>query len=118
MAKFLHIRSKKFPILKGEEEETINPGTFGKAFAMFIQTILKDAKYDVPFIVCEDWGWWVEIKLPSKSLGITCYREHEKDSECNFVCSPSPEKQKVLREAFEADPEINFLGESDEMPLF
>ena len=100
--------------------------------------LLKKAGYAIPFIVCEDWGWWVEVKLPAKSIGITCYRDHDENTECEFVCSPSPEKDKVwnwpkfrfvdigselaairkaLRDAFEADPEIEFLGESDEMPL-
>ena len=88
--------------------------------------------------MCEDWGWWVEVKLPKKSIGITCYRDHDENTECDFVCAPSPENDRVwswsrfcfidigsdlaaihetLRLAFEADPEIEFLGESDEMPL-
>ena len=138
MASFLHIRSEKFPVLDGEKDELVNPGTFGKSFAQFIESTLIKAGYHVPFIVCEDWGWWVEVKLSAKSIGITCYRDHDENTDCEFVCSPSPEKNKVwswskfrfvdigselaairqtLREAFEADPEIEFLGESDEMPL-
>jgi len=139
MPSFLHIRTEKFPILDGEEDEIVNPETFGKSFAQFIETTLKKAGFDVPFVVCEDWGWWVEVKLPAKSIGITCYRDHDENTECDFVCSPSPQKDRVwnwlkfqfvdigselaairkaLRDAFEADPEIEFLGESDEMPLF
>lgn len=139
MSQFLHIRTKKFPVLEGEEEEIVNPGTFGKAFAQYIEAALKQAGYEVPFIVCEDWGWWVEVKLPQKSIGITCYRDHDENTECDFVCSPSPEKDKVwswskfrfvdigpelaslrktLAEAFASDPEILYLGETDEMPLY
>ena len=139
MPSFLHIRTEKFPVLDQEEDEVVNPGTYGKAFAQFIESSLKDAGYDVPFIVCEDWGWWVEVKLPNKSIGITCYRDHDENTLCDFVCSPSPERNKVwswkkfrfidissdlsairetLRSAFEADFEIEFLGESNEMPLY
>ena len=54
MPSFLHIRTEKFPILDGEEDEIVNPGTFGKSFAQFIGTMLKKAGYAIPFIVCED----------------------------------------------------------------
>ncbi|GHC68842.1 hypothetical protein [Roseibacillus persicicus] len=139
MSPFLHIRTEKFPVLPGEEEEIVNPGTFGKSFAQFIEGTLKRAEYDVPFIVCEDWGWWVEVKLPQCRLGITCYRDHDENTMCDFACSPSPPKERVwswtrfrfvdiaaelvqirrtLVEAFTADPEINFLGEVDEIPLY
>ena len=138
MSSFFHILTTKFPVLDGEENEIVNPSTFGKAFAQFIESSLKDAGYDVPFIVCEDWGWWVEVRLPNRNIGIACYRHHGENTECDFVCSPSPENDRVwswrkfriidiasdlsairkaLRSAFEADPEIEFFGELDEMPL-
>jgi len=139
MSQFLHIRTEKFPVLEGEEEEIVNPGTFGWSFAQYIESTLKKAGFDVPFIVCEDWGWWVEVKLQCKRIGITCYRDHDENTECDFVCSPSLEKDRVwswskfrfinigaelsairkaLVETFESDSEIKFLGESDEMPLY
>lgn len=138
MTEFLHIRTAKFPVLEGEEDEIVNPGTYGKSFAEFIQQSLDKAGFDVPFICCEDWGWWVEVALPQKRIGITCYRNHDDNRECDFVCSPSPEKNRVwiwskfrfvdigddleavvttLRDAFANDPEIEYLGETDEMPL-
>lgn len=138
MPSFLHIRTKKFPILDGEEDEILNAGVFGKAFSQFIESSLKNAGFEIPFIACEDWGWWVEVKLPSTSIGITCYREHDSNTDCQFVCSASPEKDKVwswaklrridigpdltairntLTRAFEEDPMIEFLGELDEMPF-
>ena len=91
----LLIRSSKFPILDGEDAELTNPGTYGKTFAQFLQTSLKSIGYNVPFIVCEDWGWWVEIKLPNKIVGLCCYRHHDENTECHFVCSTSTESNRV-----------------------
>lgn len=132
MPRFLHIRTSKFPILEGGEEEIINPGTYGKAFAEYIESVLVSHGFTVPFVVCEDWGWWVELALPEKSIGITCYREHESNTDCGFCCAPSVENAKawswkrfrfvnigkdleavesVLTTAFSTDPEIRFFGE-------
>ena len=33
MDRFIHVRSKKFPILPGEKEELVNEGMYGKALA-------------------------------------------------------------------------------------
>ena len=63
MPTFLHIRSAKFPILPGEREEVLNPGTFGKAFAQYLQHELVRLGYRIPFVCSEDWGWWVEQRL-------------------------------------------------------
>ncbi len=62
MEKFIRIRSAKFPILPGEDEEMVNEGMYGKALAEYLLTRLRDAGYDAPFLCCEDWGWWVELK--------------------------------------------------------
>jgi hypothetical protein len=34
--KFIHISSAKFPILRGEKEELVNEGTYGKALAEYL----------------------------------------------------------------------------------
>ena len=132
---YLNIRTSKFPILEGEEDEITNPGTYGKAFAEYLKKNLGKRGYDVPFICCEDWGWWVEVKLPLKIIGLICGRAHDENTECNFFCSPSPDKNRVwswskfrmvdighdlsrlisdLKQIFTDDPEIEFLGETDE----
>jgi len=64
MNKFIHIRSAKFPVLLGEKEELVNEGMYGKALAEYLQAKLRDRGYDAPFICCEDWGWWVELRAP------------------------------------------------------
>jgi hypothetical protein len=137
MPRFLNIRTEKFPILEGEAEEIINPGTYGKSFTQYVEATLKNAGFSIPFIVCEDWGWWVEVALPAKTIGITCYREHEENRRCNFSCAPSVAKGKVwswrkfrrvdlseqlagirvtLLAAFTGDPEIEVLEESEWIP--
>ena len=138
MANFLHIRSAKFPPLPGEEEELVNPGTYGKALAEYLQEKLRARAYDSPSICCEDWGWWVTVCLPDKTIGLSCYRAHDKDGECEFACSTSLEKARSwswkrfrfvdlsdqlgrldadLKAILEEDPEIEFLGEVEEFPL-
>ena len=138
MASFFHLRSTKFPVLPGEAEELVNPGTYGKALALYLQEQLSARGYEVPSICCEDWGWWVTLCLPGKTIGLCCYRAHEGGGECEFACSTSLEKPRSwswkrfgfidlsdelarlssdLKAIFESDPDIDLLGEVDEFPL-
>jgi hypothetical protein len=73
MNKFIHIRSDKFPILPGEKEELVNEGMYGKALAEYLQTMLRARGYAAPFISCEDWGWWVELKTAPFAFGVCIY---------------------------------------------
>ncbi len=77
-SRYFHIRTSKFPILPGESEEIVNPDTFGKAFTEYLQASLIARNWNVPFVCCEDWGWWVEIKLKNTSIGLLCGRGKEK----------------------------------------
>ena len=70
---FIHIKSAKFPVLPGEDDELVNECMYGKALAQYIETELKKRFYIVPFIGCEDWGWWVEIEGQPFSLGVCVY---------------------------------------------
>ena len=138
MARFILIRSSKFPVLEGEESELVNPGTYGKAFALYLQSILVAKGYEIPLVCCEDWGWWVELKLEHMTIGLCCYREHDENTECRFVCSTSPENNRVwswrkfctidltseldrlvddLTTAFQSDDQIELLSLSDEFPF-
>ncbi len=130
MHKEYHIRSAKFPLLPDEEAEVINPGTFGKALAEYLKTQLEAKGYEVPFICCEDFGWWTEVNLQPVSVGIACRRSHEDPGPCDFaVAIDSDEKRwswrtfrKVdlstqleqlaedLRAVFEHDPEIEVIA--------
>lgn len=138
MPDFLRIRTSKFPVLEGEDKELVNPGTYGKAFAQYLQTELTKLGYSCPLICCEDWGWWVELKLPRKSIGLCCYRQHNENTECDFVCSPSPPSSRIwswrrfrvidigddirrlladLDRVFIADPDIEVIGHSSDFPF-
>ena len=70
---FIHIKAAKFTVLPGEEGELVNPGTYGKALAQYLEACLKEKAYEVPFICCEDWGWWVEIKGLPFATGVRVY---------------------------------------------
>jgi hypothetical protein len=87
MDKFIHIRSSKFPILPGEKEELVNDGMYGKALAEYLQAQLIDRGYDAPFVCCEDWGWWVELKTASFTSGVCIYCTPEDDTPVEFACT-------------------------------
>lgn len=55
------ISSDWFPILDEEDEEIVNPETYGKSFALYLKDAFENRGYKCPFIVCEDYGWWLEI---------------------------------------------------------
>ncbi|MEN1682082.1 MAG: hypothetical protein AAGJ46_21085 [Planctomycetota bacterium] len=138
MRRFFLVRSAKFPVLDDESEELVNEGTYGKALALYLQSALRDRGYDTPFVCCEDWGWWVELKLPQKAIGVCCYRLSPEAGISDFVCSPSPESPRMwswrrfrfvdlsdqiaalrqdLTSILESDPDVEFVGEYDEFPL-
>lgn len=73
MAAGIHISSTRFPILPGEEAELVNEGTYGKALAEYLAAKLQERSWDVPFVCCEDWGWWVSVKGQPFELGLCCY---------------------------------------------
>lgn len=86
MDKFIHVKSKKFPILPGEKEELVNEGMYGKALAEYLQTKLRDRGYDAPFIACEDWGWWVELKTAPFTFGVCIYCGPETGGPLDLFC--------------------------------
>lgn len=84
---FIHIKSAKFLILPGEADELVNEGTYGKALAQYLEAALTARGYDVPFVCCEDWGWWVEIRGQPFSLGVCVYKGAEETQESCFSVS-------------------------------
>jgi hypothetical protein len=139
MSKFIHIRSAKFPVLPGERAEWVNEGTVGKALAEFLQAKLRERGYEAPFVCCEDWGWWVELKNAPFSWGVClCSGSAEGDS-LEFVCTDSvggPWKWSWRRFRFfkttpwveqlhndllailRAEAGVEFVGVNDEFPDF
>ena len=138
MGKFIHIRSSKFPILPGEKEELVNDGMYGKALGEYLQAQLTDRDYDAPFVCCEDWGWWLELKTAPFAFGVCIYAGPEEDGPVDFVCTDgatglrkwswkrfrfvdtSPWVRKLhedLLAIFQADEDVEIVGISDEFPL-
>lgn len=138
MDQFLHIRSSKFPILPGEEEELVNDGIYGKALALYLQQQLVERGYDAPFVCCEDWGWWVELKMAPFAYGVCVYRFDQDKEPAEFCCTDAPVgkrkfswqkfrlietapyREKLfadLKSILESDDEIEFLGAKEDFPL-
>lgn len=135
---FIHIRSTKFPIQPGEADELVNEGTYGKALAEYLQGRLLELGYEAPFVCCEDWGWWVDIKGQPFTLGICVYGFPNDDNSLDlcFQISEKPERRwswtrfqfidraptveklsRDLEEIVDSDPEIQLLGYPKEFPL-
>lgn len=136
---FLHVRSPKFGILPGEEDELVNEGMYGKAFAQYLQKALAAEGYQTPFVSCEDWGWWVTIAGLEFTCGLGVYGSRIADTNdldlCVSVLAPRGKKwnwrrfrfidttaevdrlHETLRRICHSDKEITFLGESPEFPL-
>lgn len=133
---FLHIRSRKFPVVPGEEEELVNPGMYGKALALYLQERLRDRGWVAPWLNCEDWGWWVSINGPVEiGVCVYCCTQGGAPTEyavCDGMLSTkkwsfrsfsfvdyTPLRDKLrndLKEIVSSDPEIEFLGIKCDMP--
>jgi hypothetical protein len=139
MDKYIHIRSAKFPILPGEEEQLVNPGMYGKALAEYLRERLNQRGYDGPFVCCEDWGWWVELKGAPFTFGVCIYCDSEghRDGPLDLFCTDgatagrcwswrklrwvdtAPWSEKLyadLLAIFKADGEVEILNEAADEP--
>ena len=137
---FIEIKTKKFPIMEGEDDEVINDGMYGKALSLYISNELKSNNYDIPFYLSEDFGWWIEVKKLGFSLGIIIYSESEPgENPEKYVVTSSVTKPikkwswkklryidytskitdmlDVLYEKFQSDPEVEYSKRHDEFPL-
>lgn len=138
MDRFIQINSAKFPILPGEKEEQVNDGSYGKALAEYLQVKLSERGYDAPFVCCEDWGWWVELKGAPFAFGVCIYSASEKKDPVDFVCTggttvPRKWSWKRLRfvdttpwverlhedliSVFKADEDVQIVGVFEDFPL-
>ena len=136
---FLHIRSTKLRILQGEDDELVNEGMYGKACAQYLQSNLASRGYSIPFVVCEDWGWWVEVKGLDFTCSIGVYGIQIDDSDdldlCVTVLTPKGKKwswkklrsidtsaeveklHETIRSIFQDDVDVTIVCESPDFPL-
>ncbi len=125
--------------MPGEDDELVNEGTYGKAFALYLQKALAQNGYQTPAVVCEDWGWWVTIAGLEFSCGLGVYGARINDSDdldlCVTVLTPKGKKwswgkfktidttadvdrlHTTVRTICETDEDITVVGETHEFPL-
>lgn len=137
MGKFIHLRSDKFVILPGEDDEIVNEGMYGKALAEYLQRELTELGYNVPFICAEDWGWWVELSLDPMRSGVLIHAVPETSDPIEYLCTDGfkgdrkwswsklrfidtrPLADTLLNDLlaiFERDSEVEILGVLDDVP--
>ena len=88
----VEFRSAAFPAYEGEEE-SINPGRWGKRLAEFLQQKLTEENIPTGEIYFEDWGVALPIKNEAFPLWIGCGNLDE--TEDGFVCFIEPSKPYV-----------------------
>ena len=135
----IEIHTRKFPILEGENEELINEGMYGKALCQYIERELPKKGLQVPMYICEEWGWWIEVKHNDFVLGLQIYSDSEPDEDPEkYAVMSSISKNKKwswrkfrnedltqqvtnimdqLDAVFTEDPEIDFVKRHDDFPF-
>jgi hypothetical protein len=90
--------SDAFPPYPGEED-TINPGIWGKRLAEFIVSQLPDHGVLTGDFHSEDWGWEIPVRNEAFPIFIRC--GNQTDSRGNrFLCSIDPSKPEVRKGLF------------------
>ncbi len=68
-------------VMEGEADELCNDGIFGKALAEYLQSHLTSRGYRVPWVVCEDRGWYVPAEWEGFQMAICVYGFPRHDGE-------------------------------------
>lgn len=124
---FIHLRSPKFPLLPGEEEELINEGMFGQALALYLCENLPPSGWKVSEPVAEDWGWWLGASNGGKALDL-CLRGEGDGSGIPelavWVGTPKAKNPDAVTQLhadllalLSADPGVEILSVSEAYPL-
>jgi len=138
---FIRVRTSKFLVEPGEDEEVYNEGTYGAAFSTYLEIKLNERGYSGGAI-CEDWGYWIGVKNVSKDLksllqiGVYCLNGRDENpmeyvavvtgiklrrwdwSKFKFI-SMEPllvELQDDLREIIAKAPDTKILSMTPDMP--
>ena len=135
----IEVRTKKFPVLAGEEDEIVNEGMYGKALCQYLERELPKSSLGVPSFNAEDWGWWIEVQRGDYVLGLQIYSDTEagQNPETYAIMSSVTEGKswswKKLRtidvtddvvdilntveRVLAEDPEIELVKRHDELPF-
>lgn len=104
----VEFRSTKFPPYEGEEE-TMNPGVWGKRLAEFLVGKLAEKGIEMDEPIAEDWGWYIPVRGERFQMALCCGHWGEADDE--FLCFTVP-SGPVVRKWFrkiDATPELERL---------
>jgi hypothetical protein len=136
---FLQVRSAKFRVLPGEDDDLGNEGMYGKSLAQYLQVKSEENGYQTPCVVCEDWGWWVEIAEVGFPCGLGVYGLRTDDSDeldiIDTVLAPKGKKWSwrrfglidttqtierlhgTMKHILNSDKEVSLVCESPNFPL-
>lgn len=89
-------RSHKFPPYDGEEE-SINPGLWGKRLAEYLVDRLAGTGIETEEPIPEDWGWFIPVANDRFPLAICCGHQDGEDDE--FLCFTDP-STPIVRKLF------------------
>ncbi|TWT64909.1 hypothetical protein Pan14r_54790 [Crateriforma conspicua] len=125
--------------MPGEDDELVNEGMYGKAFARYLQDHLIENGYEAPDVVCEDWGWWVTIAGLPFTCGIGVYGIQIDDTDdldlCVTVLTPRGKKwswsnfrfvdttadvdrlHETIRDICKSDDDVAVVAETLDFPL-
>ena len=135
----LLIETRKFPILKGEDEEITNERMYGKALCNYLQAELPRAGIGVPFFCNEDWGWWLEVERGGFKMGLCIYSDPDATADPErYAVMPSILEEKkwswsklgsvdvskevrelidIVERVFKNDKEISAVSRHDDYPF-
>lgn len=68
----VEFKSAAFPKYSNEDAELVNSNCWGKRLAEFVRDGLPKHGIQTEDILCEDWGWLVNVKNPDFPLWIAC----------------------------------------------
>ena len=87
----VEFKSAAFPKYPNEDAEVVNSNCWGKRLAEFIRDSLPKHGIPTEDILCEDWGWLVNVKNPDFPLWIACGVQDEfSDDEEDTSCGSAP----------------------------
>lgn len=75
------IETTKFPVLDGEEDELVNEGMYGKSLGLYLKDSLPEIGIKTNGLVCEDWGWWLDVESGSFKMGLCLYCDPDSDGD-------------------------------------